>query len=827
MAGSGVDAQAVVLPLGGGALRGMGESFGADLQSGEGRARVPVVCPAGRNGFGPDLALGYSAKSGNGAFGVGWSLSLGQVSRSTRHGLPKYGASDTFVLSGNDLVEVPEGSGTANGVNVTRYRLRAESTFSRIVHSVGKGLDEWEVVGRDGISTVFGAEPDSRIADKDGEGQRVFAWLPSVQRDRFGNRIVFRYWRDRGLGADGQPLAAQVPVERGHSYNQVYLRQVAYVEHGTELQETEPRVLYSVDFDYGKPDPGGQLVLAEKWAYREEDPFSSFRAGFEVRTARRCRGIFVCVHEGSEPQTVRAYRLDYAAAGTNNASLLKRITVLGGAAGTGPPETLPPLTFQYTEFDPSQQQSPALYVTCPDGLPSASFTDSGIEIADIEENGLAGLLRLGYAPQDGESSAAAWQPLWCPNRGDGTLASPRPHPAPEGLTLGSPGTGTRMADVLGTGVAQLVRFSGAQSRVFASRPDGFAKDARAFPKPPRFDLADPDVQLVDVDGDGVIDAIRVTENLIQVHHNDVGCGWEQLPAEPGPRPARALRDPRMRLADVSGDGPLDLVELTDGAVHYWPHLGWGRFGPRITFADSPSLGTEFDPQRMLFADVDGDGYADLILVGDGQIKVWLNQSGNRFAKPFTVHNTPRQPTLGAVRAVDWLGTGTVGLLWSLRQPVPYYPVVRLGDDNLSGARTVQLLLRSSPGPRCGIAADGVFGPKTGKAVPLFQTVNGLAADGVAGQATWHKLVMTQRDGSRGEQVRAVQSLLNIYGRTHVGYRLAEDGIFGRLTRAAVTRFQQAAGITDDGVVGPVTWPFLAHEAMRAEAGTRRRSPLSI
>ncbi len=149
--------------------------------------------------------------------------------------------------------------------------------------------------------------------------------------------------------------------------------------------------------------------------------------------------------------------------------------------------------------------------------------------------------------------------------------------------------------------------------------------------------------------------------------------------------------------------------------------------------------------------------------------------------------------------------------------VPSYPVVRRGDVNLSGVRTVQFLLRSNPSPRFAIAADGVFGPQTEAAVRLFQKVNGLAVNGIVGQATWRKLVMTQRLGSRGEQVRAIQALLNIYGRTHVGFRLAQDGIFGQLTRAAVIRFQRAADITDDGVVGPATWPFLVHEAMRVEA----------
>ncbi len=149
--------------------------------------------------------------------------------------------------------------------------------------------------------------------------------------------------------------------------------------------------------------------------------------------------------------------------------------------------------------------------------------------------------------------------------------------------------------------------------------------------------------------------------------------------------------------------------------------------------------------------------------------------------------------------------------------VPSYPVVRRGDVSLSGVRTVQFLLRSNPSPRFAIAADGVFGQQTEAAVRMFQRANGLVVDGTVGQATWRKLVVTQRLGSRGEQVRAIQALLNIYGRTHAGFRLAQDGIFGPLTRAAVIRFQRAVDITDNGVVGPVTWPFLVHEAMRVEA----------
>ncbi len=56
-----------------------------------------------------------------------------------------------------------------------------------------------------------------------------------------------------------------------------------------------------------------------------------------------------------------------------------------------------------------------------------------------------------------------------------------------------------------------------------------------------------------------------------------------------------------------------------------------------------------------------------------------------------------------------------------------------------------------------------------------------------------------RRGSRGEEVRALQQAL-----TAVGISLGDDGIFGPLTEAGVRSFQQSAGITVDGVVGPQT-----------------------
>jgi hypothetical protein len=66
----------ISLPQGGGAVRGLGESFQPDLHTGTGNFSVPLELPAGRNGFQPSLTLAYSTGNPNGPFGLGWSLGV-------------------------------------------------------------------------------------------------------------------------------------------------------------------------------------------------------------------------------------------------------------------------------------------------------------------------------------------------------------------------------------------------------------------------------------------------------------------------------------------------------------------------------------------------------------------------------------------------------------------------------------------------------------------------------------------------------------------------------------------------------------------------------
>ena len=106
----------------------------------------------------------------------------------------------------------------------------------------------------------------------------------------------------------------------------------------------------------------------------------------------------------------------------------------------------------------------------------------------------------------------------------------------------------------------------------------------------------------------------------------------------------------------------------------------------------------------------------------------------------------------------------------------------------------------------GIAADGIFGPKTEAAVRSFQSRNGLVSDGIVGPKTAEKLFAPKkvvvsypgsliRKGSRGANVKKVQAAIGV----------AADGIFGPKTEAAVKSYQKRNGLAADGIVGQQTW----------------------
>ena len=106
-----------------------------------------------------------------------------------------------------------------------------------------------------------------------------------------------------------------------------------------------------------------------------------------------------------------------------------------------------------------------------------------------------------------------------------------------------------------------------------------------------------------------------------------GLGTAQTRTAPADRCVSrtcSFADPRVKLADMTGDGLQDIVLVDARPRRLLALSGLRPLGPARHHAQQPEFagrqsldGIGFDPQRVLLGDVDGDGLADLVYVDRG------------------------------------------------------------------------------------------------------------------------------------------------------------------------------------------------------------------
>lgn len=610
-------------------MHGVGEKFSPDLFTGTGNITIPLPVPAGRNGLQPNLDLTYSSGSGNGPCGVGWSMGPNCISRKMSGGVPIYDdTQDVFLLSGSeDLVPVPGGTGT-----VQRYRPRSESLFSRIEHHRDAATDHWEVRNKDGQLSIFGTPgqlgTDPAVIADPANRAHVFEWELTRTLDPFGNCVEYFYVRD-AIRQNGP-----------HLWDQLYLSEIRYA-------------------DFGDP-AAPQFLITVHWTYASRpDPFSWYTAGFEIRTVQRCTQIDFYTHPGQTIHTATVY-LRYADQMSpppvdlppNGFSLLQQIQVEGHDGNNS--DALPPIEFTYSAFDPEGRKFFSL--TGP-SLPPDDLSSPAYALVDLFGRGLPDILQM-----DG-LVVRYWR-----NLGGGRFDWPRTMDnAPAGFSIADPSV--QLIDANGDGCMDLLVTRPMLSGYFPMRFGGLwdRKSFVPYTQAPSFDLKDPEVHLVDLNGDGVTDAIR-SATCLECYFNDADEGWISTRfvqrGSLSDFPNVDFMDPRVHWADMTGGGLQDIVLIHQELVQYWPHMGYGNWGQRVDMVNNPHLPFNYDPTRILLGDVDGDGVADLIYVEDNQVTLWINQSGNSWAAPVIIRGTPPVNNAASLRLTDLLGTGVSGILWS-------------------------------------------------------------------------------------------------------------------------------------------------------------------
>ena len=713
----------VSLPKGGGAIRGLGEKFQTNSANGTASLTIPVPTSKSRGDFQPALALSHSSGSGNGPFGLGWTLGLPSISRRTDKGVPRYApfacceediaatdcTADIFLLSGSeDLVPICEDTGPwiahqeTKGYFVRGYRPRIEGNFSRIESwtRIADGDTHWRTISRDNVLSVYGEGVESRIADPD-DGQRVFEWLVCRSYDDRGNAIEYEYAAEDGQGVD---LSRPNERHRSRGANR-YLKRVRYGNREPVLADhasgqassrhlprpsidAETGWLFEVVFDYGDEafahEPVADGFERVSWTHVPPltrpsrcDPFSLFRAGFEVRTYRLCKRILVAHRMpemlGAARTLVRGLHLGYDE--VSNGTRMSSITQSGYRMlddGSYRRRSLPALLLHYSA---SPLDAPAPSNWAVQQLPGESLANlpsgiggQGYQWTDLDGEGIAGVLA---------TEPGAW--YYKPNRGQGRFG---PVQVVRTMPVGESGR-SQLIDLDSDGRLEFATLEQGIGGYFDRTADAGWTPFRPFRSFPLVDFADPNVHLTDLSGDGLADILITNDQAITWHPSlgDGGFGeairvcvpWSE---ERGPRVLLGQEDQSVFLADMSGDGLADLVRIRNGEVCYWPNLGHGRFGSKVTMDASPWFEEEglFDARRLRFADTDGSGPTDILYAGRKGVQVYLNESGNALSMPRTISEVVLVEGM-SLDVVDLLGRGTACLVWSTALPgIAWCPV---------------------------------------------------------------------------------------------------------------------------------------------------------
>ncbi|MGA9768041.1 MAG: SpvB/TcaC N-terminal domain-containing protein [Blastocatellia bacterium] len=710
----------ITLPRGGGALRSIDEKFSVNAANGTCEISIPLPFSKTRSGLNSAATLLYNSGSGNSAFGLGWSLNLPSIHRRTDRHLPRYEdafESDVFLFSGaEDLVPAFNQNDKGNWVRdeisdgnlrVERYRPRIEGMFARIekITIAREAGFYWKVTTRDNVVTIFGRTTAARITDPN-DTARIFRWLPEWTYDDKGNCVEFVY-KDE----DRSNIPDEVEERNRRSGLAVFvnkhLKRIRYGNRNSysadpdqPFQPALPADLgyfYEAVLDYGEHDSAapspGEIHL---WPCRF-DPFSDYRAGFEIRTYRLCRRIlffstFAELDIAPAPQPVpcltrsldfeyQHFHFDGAPHQSQEADFIKaigRVHYRKTAPQAYQSKRLPALEFTYHELAWNKAVET---VSTEDVVNAPSGASSGYQWLDLYGEGVPGILT---------EQAAGW--FYKSNLGAGHFsraAAVAPKPSLAGITAKD----LQFHDLNADGGKHLVSLRDGLKGYFELTDDKEWLPFREFKQTPVVNFNDSNALFIDLDGDGKPDLLVSEEAVFRWYPSlgTQGYDWPQLASraldeERGPAIKFADGTQTIFLADMNGDGLSDIVRVRNSEVCYWPNLGFGRFGAKVSMRNAPCFDhpEHFDPRAIQLADISGTGAADLLYLGQGGCTAWINLSGNAWSEPQSIDPFPGTERPNRVEVLDLLGNGTASLVWSSELPANAAAPIRYVD--LMGGR---------------------------------------------------------------------------------------------------------------------------------------------
>ncbi len=694
-----IEVPSITLPKGGGALKGIDEKFSVNAVNGTSSFSVPLPFSPAR-GASTGLSLSYNSGAGNGIFGLGWNISLGSIKRKTDKALPQYFDSidsDVFLFSeAEDLVPAfkknEDGSfkldvngeyiinerNSLDGLFTIRYyKPRIEGLFALIERWTEKatGRIKWRVITKENTTTLFGWTNNSIIFNPL-EPTKIYEWLPEFVFDDKGNCSQYIYKKEDIVGFDESFLHNRNRLKAGTiTYTNIYIYKVLY-GNKTPYKKFENAFPFETDymfqtvFDYGTLLINDSFEIIHDWDFRP-DAFSNYKAGFEIRTTRLCKRVLLfhvfeelaLLNDKSDKKTlIKSVNFEYDLDAEQDFTFLKKVTSYGYIKkpdGSYSHKNIPPMEFQYQKHDWSKEvktiTADAL-LHAPSGLDEQQY-----QFTDLFNEGLSGILT---------EQANGW--YFKHNLGDGNfeqakLVSPKPSFAGLGGQL-------QLADLDADGGKQLVSFGTEPKGYFELDDDYKWQSLHTFKTLPNIDFGDVNTRMIDLNGDGKPDVVISEDNVFTWYASNGRDGYasakktaKAFDEEVGPHIVFADAKQSIYLADMSGNGLIDILRIRNGEVCYWPNLGYGKFGAKVALDNAPIFDhpDAFNPAYIRLADIDGSGTSDIIYLGKNKFTCWKNLSGNRFGiVPFEIAAFPEIHSQAKITVTDLLGNGVACIVWS-------------------------------------------------------------------------------------------------------------------------------------------------------------------
>ncbi|MCB9771318.1 MAG: VCBS repeat-containing protein [Candidatus Omnitrophica bacterium] len=654
----------------------LSENLDVDPSTGTSSISIPIEVPQGRAGIQPSIGLLYNSSGGNGILGVGWSMELGYIQRSTKKGVPQYNSTDIFVLSQagsqQELVDI-----SGNG---TEFRPETEGAFMKIQFSG----TSWTLTDRKGTKYFFGTNIASRVYDPT-NSSKVYRWALERVEDINGNYMTVTYVRDD---------------------NQVYPSVINYTGNTIATLPTYAQVRFNYE---------SKTTLA--------DFSENYLAGFKIASMRRIKNIEAYVGTN----LVRRYQMNYSLEAEMARSLLNSVTLIGSDGTSTLPATrmtysvgetkmLPPVSINNrpnTDLNSDAQyvrmidmnadgkvdilngsaagswqiyfnQSTNDLVNYGTAVAAVNSPNYGANIGDlrvVDMNG-DGLMDVVYGkgapytiwinngingfnpPVVTTNSTHMW--LGDQNsvqlidmNGDGKtdiLASSQTTGgewkiffnttgsdfAPGITVANAPTKGfnnsqVQMGDFNGDGLTDVIIGDLPTYKIWINNGvNGFnapVNVARTFP----YALNYAYMQLADMNGDGLTDIVRTSEDSTLEYYiytnngkNDFNAGFAAVN-----RPDFGFTNGQVRLMDINSDRQLDVVigypTGTDTRWRVWLNNGTTGFNPAIDLGNYPE--GNIGGKNFVFADINADGRMDIVMGPASNWQVWLNKHDSRASRP--------------------------------------------------------------------------------------------------------------------------------------------------------------------------------------------------